>query len=172
MTDSLAEWLPVVGYEGLYEVSNKGHVRSLDRMVRSKNGVWTRRASRVLAACWKGPDRYPAIHLCRDGHVKQAYVHHVVLEAFAGPKPFPEAVSRHLNGDNQDCSAVNLAWGTQAENIADKFRHGTDHNSNKTHCPHDHPYSGDNLIVDAKGHRFCRACRDHHNRTKRKVSAA
>lgn len=66
----------------------------------------------MISACWEGK-RYPL------------YVHQLVCETFHGPRPFPEAQVRHLNGMNTDNRAANLVWGTRAENEADKIRHGT-----------------------------------------------
>jgi len=165
---SAETWRPILGYEGSYEVSDLGSVRSLPRIVQDKAARPHPVSGRVLTLAWKGPSRYAAVQLCQAGETHQVYVHRLVLEAFAGPRPFPDAVARHLNGNHLDNRAMNLAWGTQQENIADKFRHGTDHNTNKTHCPQDHPYSGDNLIVNTKGHRYCRACREMRNRQRRK----
>ena len=52
-------------------------------------------------------------------------VHQLVLLAYEGPKPFPQAVTRHLDGDALNNRPGNLAWGTVSENIADSIRHGT-----------------------------------------------
>ena len=50
------------------------------------------------------------------------FVHHLVLMAFVGPKPFPEAQGRHLNDIKSDNRLENLAWGTQSENMQDLIR--------------------------------------------------
>jgi hypothetical protein len=60
-----------------------------------------------------------------DGSVKTIYVHILVCETFHGPRPEGMPHTRHLNGDHFDNRAENLRWGTQAENEADKFLHGT-----------------------------------------------
>ena len=52
-------------------------------------------------------------------------VHKLVLMAWHGPKPFPEAQCRHLNGNSLDNRPENLVWGTCKENAADKVRHRT-----------------------------------------------
>lgn len=56
---------------------------------------------------------------------KSAMVHKLVAEAFIGPKPSPVHQVRHLNGNKTDNRASNLAWGTAAENAADRDGHGT-----------------------------------------------
>lgn len=122
-------WLPVYGFEGLYEVSNEGRVRSLDRVQEfaGRGGGTTRRClrGRMLAG---GPHigGYRTIHLYRhDGTRRSTLLHIVVAEAFHGPKPFPEAEVRHLDGDQTNCRADNVAWDSRVANEADKALHGT-----------------------------------------------
>lgn len=116
-------WKPVVGYEGFYEVSNRGRVRSLDRYVGSGFGLRISRG-RVLASV-RGAGDYLRINLCHpDNPRRQMPVHKVVLEAFRGPRPAGNQ-SRHLNGRRPDCRLSNLKWETPAENREDMRRHGT-----------------------------------------------
>jgi Mor family transcriptional regulator len=61
-----------------------------------------------------------------DGKTANFGVHRVVCEAFHGPRPFPGAQVRHLDGNPLNCRADNLKWGTVKENAADKKQHGTD----------------------------------------------
>lgn len=60
--------------------------------------------------------------LCNCGDKKWFMVHHLVLLAFRGPKPFPKAQARHLNDDPEDNRLRNLQWGTQNENMNDLKR--------------------------------------------------
>lgn len=110
-------WKPILGYNGHYEVSDCGDVRSLGRI--DPRGRVVR--PRLLSA---GNRPYARVVLMRDGQRSERTVHSLVLEAFVGPRP-EGFVCRHLNGDSRDNSLGNLAWGTQAENIRDKRRHGT-----------------------------------------------
>src|SRR3990167_3495984 len=57
-----------------------------------------------------GHGEYLQVTLTRNGKHYTRKVHLLVLTAFAGPRPFPKAESRHLNGDNADNRASNLAW--------------------------------------------------------------
>lgn len=170
------EWRPVSGFEDKYEVSDQGRVRSIPRVQVDKLGRQLRFRGGILKPAWKGPMRYASVHLGDgSGHTVQRYVHHLVLETFVGPRP-PGHVSRHLNGQHDDNSLSNLGWGTQQENIADKFRHGTDHNTNKTHCKHGHEFNEQNTKW-VGNHRYCRACaarnRDTHRaRVKAREEAA
>lgn len=117
-------WLPVVGYEGLYEVSDHGNVRSVDRTVEGRNGVSLPVKGRDLTLT---ADRYgyPTAHLYAPG-VKPFTVktHRLVLEAFVGPRP-AGGVCRHLDGTRANNHISNLVWGTSAENAADMVLHGT-----------------------------------------------
>lgn len=98
-------------WEGLYEVSSAGRVRSVRRKIILKSGD-------------SGHCGHQAVVLSDSPRRVKRYVHHLVLEAFLGPRP-PGMVSRHLNGDSSDNSAPNLRWGTHEENYADQRRHGT-----------------------------------------------
>lgn len=114
-------WLPVVGYEGLYEVSDLGRVRSLDRNVTTRNGV-RRYKGKILAMT--PVNGYPSVALSLVGKQDTRPVHQLVLEAFAGPRPAGQE-GRHLNDVPADCRwPENLAWGTKKENFADRLVNG------------------------------------------------
>lgn len=121
--DADERWLPVVGYEGIYEVSDHGRVRSLDRTIRHRNGHVTRRRGRVLRLS-STVSGYPQAGLRSGDRDGQRLVHRLVAEAFIGP--CPEGMEcRHLDGNRRNNSPSNLAWGTHAENVADQATHGT-----------------------------------------------
>jgi hypothetical protein len=67
-------------------------------------------------------------------------------------------VVRHLDGDKTNNAATNLAWGSYADNEADKVGHGTVPASKRTHCPQGHAYDEANTRVNARGWRRCRRC--------------
>lgn len=165
------KWIAIPGWEGWYEVSNLGRVRSLDRVVDRPAGT-ARVTGRILVS---RPNRYgyPQVHLKRNGSSTCRTVHSLVLAAFVGERE-PGKVARHLNGVPSDARLENLAYGTNSENQRDKRGHGTDHNVNKTHCAHGHAYQGRNLRVTPKGVRECRTCvRDRTRRYQlRKAGAA
>lgn len=116
------QWRPVPGWEGLYETSCEGAVRSLGRWCGARNGRRAWRKGRELKLVAKD-ERYLAVTLANGAERKQVFVHDVVAAAFIGPKPKGAQV-RHLNDDRSDNRAVNLAYGSAAENSDDMARNG------------------------------------------------
>ena len=115
MTEKI-QWLASPSFPD-YEVSEHGQVR------RVKPGQGARVGAIVR---WHhcNSSGYPDVRLRRDGASFTAQVHCLVAEAFIGVKP-AGLVVRHLDGDKLNNKSSNLAYGTVAENNADKVRHGT-----------------------------------------------
>lgn len=111
-------WRPVVGFVGIYEVSDFGRVRSLPRVMRNRHGTTSPVKGRILE-CKGRVAKYPMVSLANGrGHVTRA-IHTIVLEAFVGP--CPEGLQcRHLNSDKSDNRLSNLCWGTPLENASDR----------------------------------------------------
>ena len=107
-------WKPVVGYEGLYEVSDLGRVRSLDRVVKGKrNSKWERKG-RILQQANRG-NGYYAVGLYKSGTQKMYHVHRLVAVAFI-PNPFNKPCVNHLDENKQNNAISNLEWATHKEN--------------------------------------------------------
>lgn len=155
---SSERWLPVVGFEGKYEVSDLGRVRSLDRMVSTSNGTGLRPCQgRVLSTQKRDGNGYVQ-HTLSDGTRKRpATAHVLVLEAFIGPRPDGNII-RHLDGNSLNNTLSNLRWGTQAANVADTIRHGRHRELAKVACIHGHRLVAPNLIPAKLPHRRCLAC--------------
>ncbi len=115
------EWRPVVGYEGLYDVSSLGRVRRLRFTNRRCDRLLAMPRVQCLGMTTRG---YLNASLWRGGHRTLVGVHRLVLFAFAGPCP-PSMEAAHNNGDKTDNRASNLRWDTRSGNHADKWRHGT-----------------------------------------------
>ena len=111
-------WKPVQGYEGFYEVSNLGRVRSLDR-VRPFLDTTRIYRGRIMGAkpSDHGENRYLYVTLSKDKNVKKAAVHRLVAEAFIeNPKGFPEV--NHKDEDKTNNRADNLEWCDRKYNNA------------------------------------------------------
>jgi hypothetical protein len=156
MHDATERWLPIVGYEGFYEVSDLGRVRSLPRVTRDGRRI----AGRILAL-GRHKHGYPVANLWMDNRYRTRTVHALIAEAFLGPVPDGMEV-RHVDGDAARCVLLNLTYGTHAENMQDTLRHGTNDHAGRTHCPQGHPYDAENTAVGRRGNgsvfRVCRIC--------------
>lgn len=122
MTSIIEQWKPVPGYEGLYEVSDQGSVKTLHGR-RWNGNHWGQVPFRLMKQT-VGRQGYPVVRLTKDGKGKTCTVHTLVLLAFVGPKP-PGQECRHLNGNREDPRLCNLAWGLPIENTYDRIKHGT-----------------------------------------------
>lgn len=121
-------WRAVPGFESRYEVSNRGRVRSLDRVIKN---IRTRRwPGKILAQprSWGG---YPSVRLSDFGKHRTFLVHILVLTVFAGPCPEGQEALHGPDG-RLDASIGNLHWGTRRENVLDRIRDGT-HNRGERH---------------------------------------
>lgn len=151
-------WLPVVGWEGFYEVSDQGRVRSLDR-VSTRNGRPYRQRGRILKPWPTPPMGYLSVGLHGDGAVRRVRVHTLVLEAFVGPRP-EGLVACHGPDGHRVNTPANLRWDTQPENCRDILRHGVHHNTAKTRCKRGgHEFTTENTYINpTSGGRQCRKC--------------
>lgn len=152
----MTEWRPVLGFEGRYEVSDDGRVRSVTRTTKIRDGrQYTFVGQERKTFLVKG---YPHLSIKRNGRHVNKYVHLLVCEAFYGPRPSPQHEARHLNGNPLDNRVENLAWGTKSENAQDTIRHGRNKELAKTHCKYGHAFDAENTISRPRGGRWCRAC--------------
>ena len=117
---SREEWLPVVGYEGFYEISSFGLVKSLPRIVEGRWGTCSL-TGRVLCP-QKEPHAY-VVRLSKNGGTRPFQVHRLVLEAFVGPCPNGMQCC-HWDGNPHNNVLTNLRWDTAKANMADRTRHG------------------------------------------------
>ena len=162
MNDPTTEsWRPVVGYEGYYEVSDLGRVRSLDRYVpHGYTGGQTVRGKVLKPTRASVRSSHLAVDLSSGGRPERVrrLVHRLVLEAFVGPCP-TGMVACHSNDHGDDNRLGNLRWDTPAANEADKVRNGRNHYASRKSCSSGHEYAAGNLRVGEGGQRRrCREC--------------
>jgi len=110
-----SEWVPVIGFEGLYEINALGIVHKVGGVIlKTKVG------------------KYNRVNLRKNGIQKSYSVHSLVAAAFIGPRPYGMII-RHIDGHKRNNKAENLAYGTHAENEADKLVHGVRYMGERHH---------------------------------------
>jgi hypothetical protein len=155
------QWRPVLNYEGHYEVSDLGRVRSIARVIPHKWSGSRTVPTRILISHTGTTrrHRYPVVDLRTPDHKRHTLkVHRLVLEAFIGPRP-DGYVCCHANDDPADNRLDNLRWDTCSANTWDAVRNGCHQQTRKTHCRQDHEYTAANTYLRPNGGRGCRVCR-------------
>lgn len=109
----MEEWRPVVGYEGVYDVSNQGRIKRLPFL------KWCGTAhvpvdEKVLIQTMRA-DGYNVVTLCKNGKGRVKSVHSIVASAFLGVRPH-KACTDHINRVKTDNRVVNLRYVSYSEN--------------------------------------------------------
>ena len=106
----MERWLPIPGFEGFYEVSDAGNVRSLDRVVVGKDGKSRRlKGGPMTLSNGNSAGNYLSVMLSKDGKQRRVLVHRAVAMAFVpNPEGLNEINHKDENGKNNDAS--NLEW--------------------------------------------------------------
>lgn len=124
--DKMEIWKDVPGWEDIYQVSNKGRVRSLDRFIFSskwKHGFQHQTGKILKPGTHK--KGYQIVSFTKPGTRKKMFwVHALVAQTFIGPRPEKLQVC-HNDGNPKNNCVENLRYGTQKENSQDSIRHGT-----------------------------------------------
>ena len=114
-------WKDSPGYEGMYQVSNLGQVRSYGRYCNNRyNKVW--RPGRILSA-GKDNKGYLTVVLCLNDTRHTVKVHRLVAELFIDNPENKDQVN-HINGNKQENCVANLEWCTQSENMMHAWQIG------------------------------------------------
>ena len=109
------EWKPIKGYEGMYEISNNGKVRSLSR--------WDNKGKRVRGRMMKiyiGTHGYQIVDLCKNGKRKHYQLHRLMAETFI-PNTDNKPCIDHINTIKTDNRIKNLRWVTRSENMLNEL---------------------------------------------------
>jgi len=162
------EWRPVVGWEGLYEVSDQGRVRSLNRTVACKFGSTKLYKGRTLTGSVNPKTGYRTATLvdAAKGRKKYAVIHRLVLEAFVGPCP-PGMECCHGDLDRSNEALSNLRWDTRSANTLDAVRHRTNAHARKDGCAKGHVFDGVTTTGRRGGiRRYCKRCKSDRDRAR------
>jgi hypothetical protein len=107
----MEEWRDIIGYEGYYQVSNIGNVRSLDRIIPTKAGYSRLRKGRFLSLL--DCNGYVVVNLSIENRSKIHYVHRLVLSSFT---LYSKLEINHIDGDKKNNIISNLEYVTKKEN--------------------------------------------------------
>jgi len=109
----MKKWLPLPGYEGIYEIGDNGQVKALAR-VTERNGRPYRKKERILKPGVHTGGYHFVILYTGDGEHEQRYVHRLVMQTFC---PVDNGLQvNHKNLDKTDNRLENLEWVTPGEN--------------------------------------------------------
>lgn len=115
----LEVWKDIPEYENLYQVSNLGRVRSLDRTVYNNGGEELRKGTILKGGKTSRNSKYHYVGLSKDGKVTNKYVHRLVAEAFI-PNHENKPTVDHVNRDTSNNTLVNLRWATYDEQVTNR----------------------------------------------------
>lgn len=127
-------WTTIIGYDGLYEVSNHGRVKSLKRF-NPKSGKGGRWYSEKMLKLREDKDGYLTVCLTKDGKRKLCKVHRLTLSSFSGEEK--DLQVNHIDGNKQNNHIDNLEWSTCSDNqihahkIGLKNQKGSKNNASK-----------------------------------------
>lgn len=162
MDDGTERWLPIPGWEDIYQVSDQGRVWGIPRE-RTRGGI----LKPIKVNKWG----HLEVTLHGGPGVRERWlIHRLVMLAFVGPCPEGEEV-RHLDGNPGNNTLANLAYGTHGQNNRDAVEHGTHFNASKTHCPRGHEYTPENTGIVQRpsrgtSYRYCKTCESARKRPK------
>lgn len=108
------EWKAIEGFEGLYEVSNHGEVKSLERFVENNGGL-QKKHEKLLKKTRRKSTGHCMVVLCKEGKTYPKLVHRLVAQAFI-PNPENKPVVDHIDTNTANNRADNLRWVTVKEN--------------------------------------------------------
>ncbi|MBL7692606.1 MAG: NUMOD4 motif-containing HNH endonuclease [Flavipsychrobacter sp.] len=125
------KWMPIPVYGGIYEVSDTGLVRSVDRYV-DLPGEKRRRIRGKQLSPKRSKDGYLFVSLSKDGVAKTHYIHRLVATAYIpNPNGLPEV--NHLDGIKTNNAVINLDWCTHRDNVRHAYANGLNLNVGENH---------------------------------------
>jgi hypothetical protein len=149
------EWRDIPQWASIYQVSDHGRVRSLPRLVESRNTTTGKNFTtgqyltpgRILKPDWSSGGGYARVRLRRYETDRKLLVHRLVLLAFVGEPTPPADLGCHNDGDVRNNLLRNLRWDTASSNMDDKLIHGTNPYTNQEVCKRNHLLAEPNLTA-------------------------
>lgn len=145
-------WIPIPEFETLYEVSNLGRIKSLDRIitVKLKSSIYTRISKGKILKQTPDKDGYLMVGLHLKGHTTTKKVHRLVCYAFH-PNPENKPQVNHKDGIKSNNFDDNLEWSTDVENK----KHANENGLSRYLTGKNHPLHGTNgnncrKVIDTK----------------------
>lgn len=112
-------WKNIKNYEGLYQVSNYGRVKSLEKISKINGRIYPTK----ILKCHIGTKKYLDVDLCKNGTSKRHRIHRLVAEHFI-PNPENKPQVNHEDTNKQNNRVDNLSWNTNSENQQHAFANG------------------------------------------------
>ena len=108
-------WKDIPGYEGLYQVSNSGKVKSISHQAKNNSNGGVRMTVGCILSLYKMPNGYLQVHLSKNEKRKKLYVHRLVATVFLHNESNFSDVN-HIDGDKNNNSVENLEWCSHRSN--------------------------------------------------------
>lgn len=160
-TTSEEIWKPIPGYEGYYEASTYGRIRSVTRVVADIR-LGQKRIKGRIKKLTDAHDGRMVVNLCINGKRNIVKVHRVVMLTFVGPRPEGTEIC-HKDGNYRNNRLDNLRYDTSSSNNYDMVQHGTHFFAKRNCCSRQHKYVPETLVIIYRKdgrfkQRLCRAC--------------
>jgi hypothetical protein len=115
MENQIEIWKPIVGYEGFYEVSNLGRIKTKERFIERKDKTFFMLHERIRKLVLHKKTGYLQVSICVENKVKMCSAHRMVASTFID-NPLNKPQVNHINGIKTDNRVENLEWCTNREN--------------------------------------------------------
>lgn len=117
MEDNIEQWKDIEGYEGIYQISNFGNVKSLSRYIKNKHNTLSLTKEKTMKLC-NDKDGYRLVSIIKNGNSKTCRVHFLVAKAFLTKKINESDVIDHINNIKNDNRVCNLQYISFRENVS------------------------------------------------------
>lgn len=117
------KWCDIENYQGYYQISSFGRVRSINRYITRIDGRVCFIPSRILKPFQGKTCNYLCVQLCKDNVTEKFMIHRLVAKAFLGLKDKSTLEVNHINGNRHDNTVDNLELVTHQQNINHSISH-------------------------------------------------